>query len=77
MLYEIKGKYYILVGGKYVNVTITPNGKDDITLKPDMNDFIERSVNVDAKVINIDDNFKKRYTKSSKLSLDSDSRYNR
>lgn len=77
MLYEIKGKYYILVGNKYVNVTVLPSGKDDITLKPNMNEFIERSIHVDANVVNVDDNFKKRFTRGSKSSLDSDSRYNR
>lgn len=76
MLYEIKGKYYILVGNKYINVTVLPQGKDDIALKPNMNDFIERSIHVNANVVNVDD-FKKRYTRGSKPSLESSSRYDR
>ncbi len=77
MLYEIKDKYYILVGGNYVRVDVVPNGKDDITLQPDMNDKIERSANVIAKPVDMNDAFKKQFMKNSKSMLDSNSRYDR
>lgn len=77
MLYEIKSKYYILVGGNYVRVDVVPNGKDDINLQPDMNDKIERSVNVIAKPVDMNDAFKKQFMKNSKSILDSNSRYDR
>ena len=70
MIYEIKNKYYILVGNKYIYVDIIPNGKDDINLEPDTNNYIERSANVIARAITIDKNFIDNYMKNSKFTFD-------
>lgn len=63
MLYEIKDKYYVLVGNKYINIKMIIKN-NDVELIPNQSEFIERGINVKAKEVSFDDTFKKAYINS-------------
>lgn len=58
MLYEIKDKYYILVDGKYVKVDFVTKG-NEVEVKADKKEVIEKNNNVIAKPIAFNEEFKK------------------
>lgn len=58
MIYKIGNKYYILVDGKYVEITFKSEN-DNVSIIPDRKSFIEKSSKVIAEEIKFDDDFKK------------------
>lgn len=70
MLYNIKGKFYILVSGYYKEVDIEKNGKE-FTVKAKKDSKIEASTVKDVTTINLEEAYKKaEKSKSVAKSLD-------
>lgn len=68
MLYKIKNEYYILVGRKYVKVSFEIN-KDDINIKPNVNDYIEKTDDLIVSEQPFDSKFKKSIIDKNKKPL--------
>lgn len=84
MLYKINNKYYILVDCKYVSVEFDIKG-NNVSLKPNRKDFIEKNPSIEFEEITFNDEFKSKIIKSNskedKISKDNskvkNTRYNK
>lgn len=73
MLYEIKNKYYIRVGRKYVNVEVSVVD-NEVVLKSNPSEYIEINENVKAKGFAFDETFKKEFLKKEEKQHDIEER---
>lgn len=65
MLYNINGKYYVLVGRKYIRV-LTDVKDDEVILTPKQDEYIEKTDDVKAVVQPFDNKFQNLIKNRSK-----------
>lgn len=71
MLYKIDNKYYILVDCKYVSVEFDIKG-DNVSLKPNRKNYIEKNPNIIAEQVAFNDDFKNKLKSKNKEEKTSD-----